>query len=322
MESIGKAVAALFLAALATTACQASSSDPPTGPPPSVEPPQVPEGAHIVAAAGDVACELSDNDFDGEDPDQCQTRATADLLADAEAILPLGDLQYPDGTLESFQAYDATWGKFAGESYPVPGNHEYHVGGAAGYYDYWESKDRPLGPGRTGYHSWDLDAWHMIALNSNCDDVACDEDSPQNDFLEQDLATTTQPCILAYWHHPLFNSGDKHGDSTPSGAEAFWEDLHAAGADLVLNGHEHNYQRYGKQDPSGQAAEDGIRQFVVGTGGKSHYGLLEEKDSNYEFGNETDFGVLRLHLGDDAYSWEFVSVDGDVLDAGGPVPCN
>jgi hypothetical protein len=89
-----------------------------------------------------------------------------------------------------------------------------------------------------------------------------------------------------------------------------------------VNGHEHNYQRYGKQDPAGQAAEDGIREFVVGTGGKSHYGLLEEKESNFEFGNETDFGVLRLHLGDDAYSWEFVSVDGVVLDAGGPVPCN
>jgi calcineurin-like phosphoesterase family protein len=204
----------------------------------------------------------------------------------------------------------------------VPGNHDYHVPGAEGYYDYWESKDRPVGSSRSGYYGWDLGSWHLIALNSNCDDVACDEGSPQNDFLEQDLESTTQGCVLAYWHHPLFNSGEKHGDSTPSGAEAFWEDLHAAGADIVVNGHEHNYQRYRKQDPAGQADENGIREFVVGTGGKSHYALLDQKDSNYEFGNATDFGVLRLHLGEDSYSWEFVGVTGALLDAGGPVPCN
>ena len=321
MRSIGKMVAASLLAVLAMTACQATE-DPPSGPPPSVVSPQVPSGAKVVAAAGDVACETTDSDFDGEDPDQCQARATADLLVDADAVLPLGDLQYPDGTLDSFEGYDATWGKFADDSYPVPGNHDYHVAGAEGYYDYWESKGRPVGEGRSGYHSWDLGPWRLIALNSNCDDVPCDEGSPQNDFLEEVLANTTQGCVLAYWHHPLFNSGDKHGDSTPQGAEAFLEDLYAAGADIVLNGHEHNYQRYGKQDPTGEADANGIREFVAGTGGKSHYGLLEEKDSNYEFGNATDFGVLRLHLGKDSYSWEFVAVTGALLDAGGPVPCN
>lgn len=320
MGSIGMAAIAM-LAALAMTACQATE-DPPSGPPPSFESPEVPDGAKVVAAAGDVACETTDSDFGGEDPDQCQARATADLLVDADVVLPLGDLQYPDGTLESFESYDATWGKFADESHPVPGNHEYHVAGADGYYDYWESKDRPVGEARTGYYSWDLGAWHLIALNSNCDDVPCEEGSAQNDFLEEDLANTTQPCVLAYWHQPLFNSGEKHGDSTPSGAEAFWEDLHVARADIVVNSHEHNYQRYGKQDPSGQADANGIREFVAGTGGKSHYGLLEEKDSNYETGNATDFGVLRLHLGEDSYSWEFVAVSGALLDAGGPVPCN
>jgi acid phosphatase type 7 len=317
MTSIGKTL--LMVAVLSVTACR-TSSEPPAR---TVEPPQVPEGAKVVAAAGDIACEPSDSDFEGEDPEQCQYRATADLLADADAVIPLGDLQYPDGALESYdQGYDPTWGKFADESYPAPGNHDYHVAGAAGYFDYWGSKDRPTGQARSGYYSWDLGSWHLIALNSNCDDVACDEGSPQNDFLEQDLASTTQRCVLAYWHHPLFNSGDSHGDSIPSGAAAFWQDLSAAGADIVLNGHEHNYQRYGKQDPAGRAISDGIREFVVGTGGKSHYGLLEEKDPNYETGNATDFGVLRLHLGDGSYSWEFVEVSGAVLDAGGPVPCN
>jgi hypothetical protein len=317
MRSIGKTL--LMVAVLLMTACR-TPSEPPAR---TVEPPRVPEGAMVVAAAGDIACESSDSDFEGEDPEQCQYRATADLLADADAVIPLGDLQYPDGALESYdQGYDPTWGKFADESYPAPGNHDYHVDGAAGYFDYWGSKDRPTGQARSGYYSWDLGSWHLIALNSNCDDVACDEGSPQNDFLEQDLASTNQRCVLAYWHHPLFNSGESHGDSMPSGAAAFWQDLSAAGADIVLNGHEHNYQRYGKQDPGGRATSGGIREFVVGTGGKSHYGLLEEKDPNYETGNATDFGVLRLHLGDDSYSWEFVEVSGAVLDAGGPVPCN
>lgn len=319
MTSIGKAAAARVLAFLLMTACHAS----PEPPAPTVEHPRVPEGAKVIAAAGDIACDASDSDFGGDDPEQCQNRATADLLVDADAIVPLGDLQYPDGALDSFeQGYEPTWGKFADESYPAPGNHDYHVSDARGYFAYWASKDRPTESGGGGYYSWDIGAWHLIALNSNCDFVPCEEGSPQNDFLERDLASTTRSCVLAYWHHPLFNSGEEHGSSEPSGAKAFWQDLTAAGADIVLNGHEHNYQRYGKQDASGRAMSNGIREFVAGTGGKSHYGLQEEKDPNYETGNATDFGVLLLHLGDDAYSWEFVSVSGAVLDAGGPVPCN
>ena len=103
---------------------------------------------------------------------------------------------------------------------------------------------------------------------------------------------------------------------------AFWDDLFAAHADVVLNGHEHNYQRYAQQDPAGQATSNGIREFVVGTGGKSHYGLSAVKDPNYQFGNATDFGVLKLRLGDNSYSWDFVAANGTVLDTGGPVPCN
>jgi len=309
----------VVLASLLMTGCHRPTEPPP----PATEHPRVPAGAKVVAAAGDIACDASDSDFGGDDPQQCQDRSTADLLVDADAVIPLGDLQYPDGALASFEeGYDPTWGKFADQSFPAAGNHDYHVPGAEGYYRYWTSKDRPTGSGRSGYYSWDLGAWHLIALNSNCDFVPCDEGSPQNDFLEQDLADTSQPCILAYWHHPLFNSGEDHGNSEPPGAKAFWHDLTAAGADIVLNGHEHNYQRYGKQDASGRAISNGIREFVAGTGGKSHYGLLEEKDRNYEAGNATDFGVLLLHLGSGAYSWEFVSVSGAVLDAGGPVACN
>ena len=149
--------------------------------------------------------------------------------------------------------------------------------------------------------------------------MPCAEGTPQNDFLERDLATTTKPCILAYWHHPLFNSGSMHGASRP--AIGFWNDLFAAGADLILNGHEHNYQRYGKQTPLGEATAEGIREFVIGTGGKGFYTLLDSKDANFEVGS-TAFGVLRLYLSDTSYRWEFVGLGGDVLDAGGPVACN
>ena len=161
-----------------------------------------------------------------------------------------------------------------------------------------------------------------MALNSECDAVSCEEGSSQNDFLEGDLMRTSQPCLLAFWHHPLFNSGATHGDSAPSGARAFWDDLTVAGADIVLNGHEHNYQRYGKQTGAGRPASEGIRQFVVGTGGKSLYPLLVEKDPHFEAGQASEFGVLKLHLGEGAYSWEFVAIDGTLLDSGGPVPCN
>jgi acid phosphatase type 7 len=286
-------------------------------------PPRIPDGSITVAAAGDISCPSDDSDFAGEDPTECQQHATAVLLADADAVLVLGDLQYPDGTLRTFElGYDLSWGRYADRTYPAAGNHEYHVDGATGYFDYWASKDRPTGGEGSGYYSFDLGSWHLIALNSECDAVPCEEGSPQNDFLEGDLVRTTQPCLLAFWHHPLFNSGATHGDSAPSGARAFWDDLTVAGADIVVNGHEHNYQRYGKQTGAGRAASQGIRQFVVGTGGKALYPILEEKDPNFEAGRASEFGVLKLHLGEGAYSWEFVSIDGTLVDSGGPVPCN
>jgi hypothetical protein len=283
-----------------------------------------PPGSIVAAAAGDVACDPASSSFGGTNPLVCQHRATAGLLAGADVILPLGDLQYPNGALDKFlQSYDPSWGQHSPTTYPAIGNHEYGTPGARGYFDYWASKGRPTGDPANGYYSFDASpSWHLISLNSNCGVVPCAEGSPQNDWLEQDLVGTTEPCILAFWHHPYFNSGAVHGSAAPSGAKAFLDDLYAAGADLVLNGHEHNYQRYAKQTPSGVAASNGFREFVVGTGGKSLYAMLAAKDVNFEVGNTTDYGVLRLHLGSRAYSWEFVSVSGAVLDSGGPVACN
>ena len=136
---------------------------------------------------------------------------------------------------------------------------------------------------------------------------------------KQDLATATKACILAYWHHPLFNAGST---TMLAGPRAFWDDLYPAGADIVLNGHLHNYQRFGKQDPAGQAASNGVREFIVGTGGRSNGGSLSPSYPNFEFGNTASFGVLKLHLGANSYSWEYVTINGTVLDSGGPVSCN
>jgi acid phosphatase type 7 len=276
--------------------------------------------SHLIAAAGDIACDPTSATFDGSSPNSCQHRATAALLTGAEAVLPLGDLQYEDGTLDKFTvSYDPSWGPFAPTTYPAVGNHEYQVVNAQGYFDYWASKGRPTGGVGAGYYSYDIGAWHLIALNSNCSPVKCIEGTVQNDFLEQDLANTTKSCILAYWHHPLFNAGST---SVLAGPKAFWDDLYPAGADIVLNGHLHNYQRFGKQDPGGQATSNGVREFIVGTGGKSHGGSQSASFPNFEFGNTTSFGVLKLHLGANSYSWEYVTVNGTVMDAGGPVSCN
>jgi hypothetical protein len=276
----------------------------------------------VVATAGDVVCDPTTADFGGAQPAACQHRATAELLSGADAVLALGDLQYNNGALDKFMmGYDPSWGRYAAITYPAVGNHEYGTPSAQGYFDYWASKGRPSGGVGAGYYSFDLGSWRVISLNSNCSLVPCLEGTPQNDFLEQ-AVVTTQPCILAYWHHPLYNSGSVHGASISPGVPAFWDDLLAARADIILNGHEHNYQRYAQQDRAGQATPDGIREFVVGTGGKSHYGLVDVKDPNYEFGNATDFGVLKLQLGANSYSWEFVAVNGAVLDSGGPIPCH
>lgn len=283
-----------------------------------------PGGTKVLVAAGDIVCSPHLPEYHGADPSQCQHRLTDDLLAGADAVAPLGDLQYPEGSLEFFQqAYDPTWGQYSAQTYPVPGNHEYNLPGAQGYYAYWSSEGRPTGVTGEGYYGYDLGAWHVIALNSSqsCKQhgPVCAEGSPQNDWLEQDLAATTEACILAYWHHPRFNSGTGHGETIATGA--LWDDLYAAGADIVLNGHEHNYQRYAKQDPSGRANASGIRQFIVGSGGRS-LTMLGAADPTLEFGNDSDFGVLRLTLADTSYSWTFVGIGGDVIDSGGPVACN
>jgi 3',5'-cyclic AMP phosphodiesterase CpdA len=175
---------------------------------------------------------------------------------------------------------------------------------------------------RKGYYSYDLGAWHLVALNSNCGEVLrCGPGSPQGRWLEEDLAANDEEaCTLAYFHHPLFTSGSYRPGIERM--ERLWEILYAADVDVVLNGHDHNYQRFAPQDPEGRAdPEEGIRQFVVGTGGRSLY-QISQPIANTEVYNDDTYGVLELTLHPKRYDWEFVPVEGETFSDSGVARCH
>jgi acid phosphatase type 7 len=219
-------------------------------------------------------------------------------------VATLGDHAYPSGSRQQFaECYDPSWGTVKDRTRPAPGNHDYETRGAQAYFDYFGGA---AGDPGEGYYSYDLGAWHIIVLNSNCDAVGgCEARSRQGQWLRADLAAHAATCTLAYWHAPLFSSGKEHG-----GEEAMrpaWEMLYQAGADVVLAGHEHNYERFAPQDPNGQLdAQRGIRQFVVGTGGKSLYGFGRPLRTS-EVRSAESFGVLVLTLRPSGYDWAFVA---------------
>jgi hypothetical protein len=243
-------------------------------------------------------------------------RLTSDrvLAIDPTAVLTLGDNQYPSGSPSDFRRhYGSTWGRFKARTRPSPGNHDYGTAGAAGYFGYFGRLARPHG---SSYYGFDLGGWHLISLDSNIDVRA---GSRQVRWLRADLAATTKRCILAYWHHPRFTSGAHQGDNRWVGP--LWNALYTARADVVLGGHEHNYERFARQDPAGRATPQGIREFVVGTGGVGLNGFAAPKPTSQVRRADT-WGVLVLVLHRRSYEWRFVSEDGDVLDRGGPVACH
>ena len=273
-------------------------------------PPEV-SGRPVVVAAGDIAdCAREDDE------------ATARLVGRIEGtVLTLGDHAYPDGSAENFaECYEPSWGRFKARTLPSPGNHEYETAGASGYFDYFGSA---AGDPGEGYYSYDVGSWHIVALNSNCGEgeIRCGPGSPQGRWLEEDLAANDEEaCTLAYFHHPLFTSGSYRPGIER--VEHLWEILYAAGVDVVLNGHDHNYQRFAPQDPGGSAdPEDGIRQFVVGTGGRSLY-QISHPIANTEVYIDDTFGVLELTLHPKRYDWEFVSVNGEVFSDSGVARCH
>jgi 3',5'-cyclic AMP phosphodiesterase CpdA len=224
-------------------------------------------------------------------------------------IVVLGDLAYRDGSAEQFErCYGPTWGRHKDRTFPAPGNHEYRSKGAAPYFAYWGER---AGHKKRGYYSFDLGAWHIIALNSN---IKAGRKSRQLRWLRADLAATTARCILAFWHHPMFSSGG-NGDH-PMMRHAY-RALYEAGASVVLAGHDHIYERFAPQDAEGRRDEPrGIRSFVVGTGG-APLGGQRRTNRNSEIVRTGSWGVLKLALHDDRYDWEFLTLDGpEPADAG------
>ena len=281
----------------------------------------------VVVAAGDIACGADSGSA------ACKELLTSDLAVQINptAVLLLGDVQYEKGQYEYFlngkgvgtgTGYDPTWGRLKAVTHPSVGNHEYLTTGAAGYFDYFNgigAFSGPAGDRDKGYYSFDLGNWHLISLNSNCSLVGgCGPTSAQYLWLQGDLARNTAPCTLAYMHHPRFSAGQYTHDHA---FQPFWELLYEDGAELVLGGHDHNYQRYAPQTPAGERDDArGIRQFVVGTGGKS-LSSATRVAPNLEVRDGMTFGVLKLSLRPNSYDWEFVPIAGSTFTDSGAGSC-
>jgi Bacterial Ig-like domain/Calcineurin-like phosphoesterase len=267
------------------------------------------EADPVFVGAGDIASCASSGD-----------EATANLLDGIPGtVYTLGDNAYESGTDAEFAScYNSSWGRHKARTKPSVGNHEYLTAGASGYYKYFGAA---AGESSKGYYSYDLGAWHIIALNSMCEKVGgCGATSTMVSWLKGDLATHPSSCTLAYWHHPVFSSGSTHGNDPkmiPS-----WDALYAAGADVVLSGHDHDYERFAPQTSSGVGdPARGIREFVVGTGGRSHYGFGTIR-ANSEVRNSDTNGVLKLTLHASSYEWQFVPEAGKIFSDSGSGSCH
>jgi hypothetical protein len=268
-----------------------------------------PSQTAILVGAGDVAdC----RDLSGAE-------ATAKLLDQIPGtVMAVGDLAYPDGSSENFVCYDKTWGRAKSRTRPAPGNHEFHSNGATPYFDYFGAA---AGDPKTGYYSYEIGTWHIVVLNSECKDVGgCEPGSPQEKWLRADLAAHPATCTLAYWHKPLFSSGNAHGNDLT--VKPLWQALYEANADVIVGGHDHDYERFAPQNPGGAAdSVRGIREFVVGTGGKNHRPFAEAKP-NSELRDATAFGVLKLTLKPGGYDWQFIPEAGKSFTDSGSGSCH
>jgi acid phosphatase type 7 len=277
-------------------------------------------GDPVIGAAGDIACDPTSSSFNGGNgtSSNCRQKAVSDVMLNSNltTVLALGDVQYEDGNLTKYQqSYDLSWGRLKNITRPAVGNHEYLTAGASGYFTYFGAA---AGDNTKGYYSYNVGAWHIIALNSNCSQVGgCGAGSPQEQWLKADLAANPTMCTLAYFHHPRFSSG-QHGSNTSY--DAFWKDLYAAGVELVLNGHDHIYERFAPQSPSAAADPKGIQQFTVGTGGKNHTTLVSIQPNSVVRNTDT-YGFVKLTLHASSYDWQFVPEPGKTFSDSGTRNC-
>jgi len=333
-----RALARLALVAVLTAAALASSAGAAWADP-------------VLATAGDIACKTAPVTSGST----CHYGETADLIPAtpsakaastvaspaATDVLVLGDVQYECGDLPFFTSrYGPTWGQFKAITQPVIGNHEYDTAPgtttcdpgtttpAKGYFDYFNGvgvQTGPAGDRSKGYYSYDLGTWHIVVLNSNCTIVSCSAGSAQETFLRQDLAAHPAVCTLAAWHHPRFSSSNAASSST----QPLWQDLYDAHADLVLVGHEHFYERFARLGRTGTPADklvpvadaNGLREFIVGSGGRSHkaFGTIRP---NSQVRNNTAFGILKLTLHPGSYDWLFVPESGATFTDSGTDRCS
>jgi hypothetical protein len=264
----------------------------------------------VLVGAGDIA----------DCADLSGAEATAKLLEKIPGtVMAIGDLAYPSGTKEEFDnCYDKTWGRVKFRTRPAAGNHEFHSAAATPYFEYFGAL---AGDPKIGYYSYELGQWHIIVLNSECKDVGgCDVDSSQEKWLRADLAGHPVACTLAYWHKPLFSSGGAHGKDPT--VKPLFQALYDANVDVVVNGHDHDYERFAPQDPEGAPdPKRGIREFVAGTGGKNHRPFGEPKP-NSELRDATAFGVLKLTLKPKGYDWQFIPEPGKGFTDSGSGKCH
>ena len=267
----------------------------------------------VVAGAGDIADCAEEGDT-----------ATAELLGqvveahDETIVFTTGDNAYPSGAPEDFaDCYEPTWGGNKDRTRPTPGNHEYDTPDATGYFGYFGDA---AGSPDEGYYSYEAGDWQVVALNSNCEEIGgCQEGSPQEEWLREELAGSDAACTMAYWHHPLFSSSGRGGLAE---VRPLFRALYEDGAELILTGHDHNYERFAPQDPDGiHDPVSGIREFVVGTGGKGNPGF-DEIAANSEARYGDSFGILKLDLYTDGYEWEFITELGSTFSDVGIEACH
>lgn len=276
-----------------------------------------------IAAAGDIGCGTTDPNYNGGlgTPTACRMKYTSDLLVNGgyTGVLPLGDTMQSDATASGYAAvYDPTWGRVKSISHPVPGNHEYALPGASGYFGYFGAA---AGDPAKGYYSFDIGSWHIVALNSNCAQIGggCAAGGAQETWLRADLAAHPNQCTLAFDHHPRYSSGHE-GDSTF--LTDLYSDLYNAGADLLLSGHSHDYERFDPQNNASQLdLTGGITQFVVGTGGAFFTGI-GTLHPNSVVRQNTTFGVLSLTLHQTSFDWRFVPEAGKTWTDSGSRNCH
>ena len=260
---------------------------------PTEEPSGSSEEPEVLMAVGDIgSCNVESDD------------AVAQLVNSlGGTVAILGDLAYEEGNDQEFQdCFDPSWGPMKDRMRPALGNHEYNTRNAAGYFDYFGST---AGTPGEGWYSYDLGGWHIVVLNSNCNDVDCKPGTPQLTWLHDDLAKANASCLMAYWHHPRWSSG-KHWNQRD--VQPFWDELTSAGVDVILNGHDHDYER---------VEVDGVREFVVGTGGRSLYEFPGSPLRTTVVRSDQAYGALWMQLSAGSYRWNFLPLgDSGFTDSG------